>query len=87
MITREEFDFNFNRLGYVGKAEVAKLYINSLEQHIKSLEAQLANTGQLTCESCVFCGEDCAVLEMIIAQFGFEVENCICPNHTQKDTQ
>ena len=37
-----------------------------------------------TCESCEYCGEDCAVLEMLMSQFGFEVESCTCPNHKLK---
>lgn len=58
MITREEakkcmdFDSNAERMSTKrNNALIDKIY-DSFEQHIKSLEAQLTNTEQLTCEGC-----------------------------------
>lgn len=48
MITREEFNASIDS----GFFDDAIEYVDRLEQHIKSLEAQLANTEQLTCDGC-----------------------------------
>lgn len=54
MITREEYETVLKN-GNVAECIIASgAYISSLEQHIKSLEAQLDNTEQLTCIGCKY---------------------------------
>lgn len=62
---------------------------DSFEQHIKSLKAQLANTEQLTCESCGWYDEKRCMNPNGIAYNG---DNAVytddyCKDHTPKDTQ
>lgn len=59
------------------EGEYDTLYFNFVEQ-------SNAFEKPKTCGSCTFCGEDCAVLEMLMSQFGFEVENCTCGNYKLK---
>ncbi|MFA5040033.1 MAG: hypothetical protein WC464_00165 [Bdellovibrionales bacterium] len=70
--------------------EFSKMYddaiseLEALQQHIKSLEAQLANTEQLTCKTCKWFKKDyCNNLDFPIDYSDLQS----CRMHELKDTQ
>lgn len=95
MITREEAkkklwsSGSINTLSKVECDSIINEVFDSLEQHIKSLEAQLSNKEQLTCEGCVH-------LKQLTDEYGnytmcgIPIENCsrrLVDRYIAKDTQ